>query len=238
MRRKRASVTITQQGPVHEIEQDFMSGKTTVKTSAPAPTSAGVSDTELKLRGRAQELHDAAERAVIDTDEAEERGSDLAKLIRVAKTKLEDERKAIVKPFNDGVKAINDRFKIFTNTLDKARSTIDRKMINYAEKKAEEARKVAEAARVEAEVFDFGDGVTAEIGTLEEVPSSFSPARGSMSTASVQVRYDFKVVDIKLVPPDLLLVDGVRVRQLINGPDKVASIPGIEILEVKNLTVR
>lgn len=191
-----------------------------------------VSQVELKLRGRAQDLYGAAQRAVILSDEDCKKGSDLAKMIRAAKTKLEDERKALVKPFNDGVKAINDRFKVFTKRLDEARAIIDAKVGAYLDKQAEERRAAAEEVRAEAATsFDEHD----VFAPSERAPG---PVRGSLSVASRTVRYDFEVVDITMVPAQYLAVDAVEVRRAINGKERLTDIPGIRIIETKSLMVR
>ncbi len=192
-----------------------------------------VTDTEMKLRGRADELLAAAKRASIATTADVEKGIDLAQLIRTARKKLDDERKEIVEPFNKGVKAINERFKLFTNRLDEARQLIDGKILQFKAKEDEERRKAAELARAsvapEADNFEFDD-----IGCF--VPTG--PTRGNLASASTITKYDATVIDIRSVPADLLLVDMVEVRRRINGAERLKDIPGLEIFEVKTLSVR
>ncbi len=192
---------------------------------------------EMKLRQRSDELLAAAKRAEILTDEHAEKGTDLAKYIRTALSMLEDERKGIVKPFNDVVKAINSRVKLFTSRLEEAKQIIDKKMIRFKLDKEEQARKQAEEARKAAEVNEPTKDTT-DLGYPGYISPPAAPTRGNIGTASIVTRYDFKVINIKAVRSDLLCVDAVAVRKLINGASRVSVLDGIEIFEVKDLTVR
>ena len=207
-------------------------------SAASVSSESSVSAEEMKLRGRAGELLAASNRAVIKDQDTAEKGVDLAKMIRTAKAKLEDERKTLVKPFNDGVKAINDRFKVFTNQLDQARAVIDGKILAFNREQAELRRKEAEASRVAVSPAAVVAEQQSMIPPPVAPPVSVGPTRGSMGTGSTITKYDAEVVDIGAVPHEFLMVDMVAVRKRINGEKRETAIPGLRIFTVESLGVR
>lgn len=195
------------------------------------------SDLEMKLRSRAEELFAAAERAVINSPESVSKGADLAKLIRVANQRLEDERKGIVKPFNDGIKAINERFKLFTGRLQKAREILDRKILDYKRQETEKREAEAEKARAETAITlcDEFPGYEAP-PPLPEVVNTIS--RGNLGSASVVKKLTFKLVDLSKVPLQYLALNEAAVKEAMRGSESPPEIPGVEFYEVESLSVR
>lgn len=200
---------------------------------------APVTDTEMQLRSKSDQLIQAAERAVIDSPESAEKGVKLAKMIRATIKKLDEERLTYTKPFRDAIDAVNSRVAMFTTPLkQKAQVMIDGKLLNYQRAEQEKARKAAEEARQAAAAALPPAFEDEPLPPAPELPRPSKPIRSDFGSASMITKFDFKVVDIKAVPADLLCVDGVETRKRINCPNRVKDIPGLEIFEVEHLAVR
>lgn len=208
---------------------------------------------EVRLRATAQELCVNAEEVVIFSRADLSHATDLAKSIKQRHKEIEDERKRMVQPFNDGVKAINARFKAMTSPLEDAENDLKRKMLAF--QKEEEARAREEADRIakaqaEAEAKRLAEEAEQET-TLDRpalpaaMPAIAAPAHrpttygqtGAVST--VKKVWAFELVDIQALAasrPDLVMVDTVKINQEIRG--KGGNIPGLRVFENEIIQVR
>lgn len=215
------------------------------------------SETEGKLTTRSSELIAAASRAVIDSAEAMSKGADLTKFIKATHNKAEDERKILVKPFNDGVKAINARFKEITGPLKNAETEIKGKMLSYQQeqnrlaqieadrvKKEEEDKALEEAERLaeEGEEDQAEEVLTKAEEALPPAVEKAAPSRGDYGgVASVKKTWTYEVTDIKLLAekhPELVVEISSEINKLIRGKDGARDIPGLRIFEKESMAIR
>lgn len=211
---------------------------------------------EIQLRSTAQELCESANDVVIMTRVDLSVATDLVKTIKVRHRDIEDERKRLVRPFNDGVDAINARFKSMTAPLKDAEDSLKTKMLSF--QKEEERRAQEEATRIEkarreseeksrkeADESSNGDDIRS-MPSPEPVeapivpahkPTTYGQTTGAVST--VKKQWTFELADIKALAsarPDLVVVDTVKVNQEIRG--KGGEIPGLRVYEKDVLQVR
>ena len=171
-----------------------------------------------------------------------ELAADFTKQVRTARTKLEAERKEIVKPFNDGVKAINARFAALTAPLDKIETNLRMTIGDYTRAEAERRRKETEAAALEeatiAEVSGDEAGVTAILDDAAAQNANVKViARSDLGTlATTQRRWTFEVVSLHDVPRDWLTLNESAVRQAIK--DGARAIPGLRIYQAESVVIR
>jgi len=210
---------------------------------------------EVQLRSTAQELCESASDVVIMTRSDLSLATDLVKSIKTRFRDIEDERKRLVRPFNDGVDAINARFKSMTVPLKDAEDSLKAKMLSFQkeeEKRAQEEaarieksrREAEEKARKEAEESSSGDDIRSMplpvIAEAAVVPLHKPTTYGQTGAVStVKKQWTFELEDIKALAnsrPDLVIVDTVKVNQEIRG--KGGEIPGLRVYEKDVLQVR
>lgn len=170
---------------------------------------------EPAIRTKAQAMLDAANRAVIDSKEAMESAVSFSVTIRNLFRKAEEERKAIVQPFNEGVSRINARFKTITHKLDQAKDVLNQKILIFQreenrkkEAEAAERRKKEEEAALEAAMAMEAVGKKAEaearlsaaiVGPSPAVKASVVRGSGGGSF-HVKKTPAFRVVDFAKLP--------------------------------------
>lgn len=210
---------------------------------------------ELQLRQTSRDLCEAAEEVMIMTRHDLSQATDLVKIIKTRSKEIEDERKRLVDPFNQGVKAINARFKAMTGPLEEAESSVKTKMLSFQkeeEKRArEEQERITKAQREAEERKRHEAKVETDIDDIRSMPLPAAPIEiiapahrpttygqtGAVST--VKKVWAFEVVDIRAlanVRPDLVAVDTVKVNQLIRGIG--GELPGLRIFENEIMQVR
>lgn len=210
---------------------------------------------EIKMRNTSKELCEAADDVVIMTRPDLSAATDLVKIIKTRSKEIEDERKRLVDPFNQGVKAINARFKAMTGPLEEAEASVKSKMLTF--QKAEEQRAKEEQERIEKirrEAEEKAAKDAAAQGNDDDIRSMPLPQAASTVTAplhrpttygqtgavsTVKKVWAFEMTDIKALAsarPDLVVVDTVKVNQEIRG--KGGDIPGLRIYETEIMQVR
>lgn len=218
---------------------------------------ATTSEMETQVIDRKELLLGAASRAVIDSADTMSRGADLAKQLKALAKRAEEERVAIVKPFNDGVKAINERFKALINPLLEAARAVEGKMLAYTQEQNRIAREAQEAQRKaqEEEAARLAAEAAARQSTepMVSVPVATPPAapvtpvttppaitRGVMgSTASIRKTWTYELVDIQALAaarPDLVIPASAKINEEIRG--KGGEIPGLRIYQQESMSVR
>ena len=213
-------------------------------------------DVEVQLRSTAQELCESAAEIIIMSRPDLSAATDIVKAIKSRYRDVEDERKRLVKPFNDGVDAINARFKTMTVPLKEAEDELKRKMLAFQQEEERRAREEAarlEKVRAEAEKKrrEEAEALAAEsdrapMPVIEEPPPApivpqHKPTTygqtGAVST--VKKQWAFELVDIKALAyarPDLVMVDTVKINQEIRG--RGGDIAGLRVYEKDVLQVR
>ena len=212
-------------------------------------------DVEVQLRATAQELCESAADIMIMSRPDLSAATDIVKAIKQRYRDVEDERKRLVKPFNEGVDAINARFKTMTVPLKEAEDELKRKMLAFQQEEERRAREEAsrlekirreedEKRRKEAEAL-AADSDRAPMPIVQEAPTPIVPQHkpttygqtGAVST--VKKQWTFEMIDIAALAnarPDLVMVDTVKVNQEIRG--KGGEIPGLRVYEKDIIQVR
>lgn len=197
---------------------------------------------EIQLGSKTDEMVKAATALEITNDEDAQRAADMIKQLSSGTKKLEEERKAITKPINDGVSKINERFKGLTDKLKKAETIIRGKLLEHQQLKeaeAQEAREAEEAARRAAQ--EQADREAAEraakaptsqasvplpeiapvIITKAPKPTPVARVRSDSGTvASIKKVWRARVVDVKALAnarPDLVTADTTAITRLMNA---------------------
>ena len=212
---------------------------------------------EIQLRSTVQELCELAGDMMIMTRADLSAATDIVKAIKTRFRDAEEERKRLVRPFNDGVSAINARFKAMTTPLSDAENDLKAKMLAFQkeeEKRAQEEATRIEKARREAEEKARKEAeeqaAESDRAPLPEVVKEAPPTpivqahkpttygqTGAVST--VKKRWVFDLVNIQELAasrPDLVTVDTVKINQEIRG--KGGNIPGLNIFEKEEMQVR
>ena len=211
---------------------------------------------EGQISARSCELVKAANQTIeIVSEDQLQKAIDLVKLIKQNYKAAEDERKAIVKPFNGGVKAINQRFKEITEPLAHAEKKVKEAITKFQSeleaqrrKEAEERqRKIEEEALKKASEAEAEGNVIAAEMAIDKAsrtkvkPQDFRGSQGSLTGAksSITRRWTFEVEDVRSVcvaRPDLLQINSAKVREEIR--DGAREIPGLRIYQEESVSVR
>lgn len=189
--------------------------------------------------------------AKIESKEQSEKLTDYIAQIKKCAKAVEDERKRIKSPVTDLGRAIDARAKALQAPLDECDRLARKVLTSYLaeqdriaqeEARAERERLAAEAARREAEAKTDED-LSAAIEAEERAqavplePAKPVSARGEMGThAGLRKSWDYSLVDLDQVPRQYLTLDEKAVKAAIK--DGVRTIPGLNIFETHNITVR
>lgn len=181
---------------------------------------------ELQIQANAPKLMEAASCCSVWDETSANEAADIAKLISAAIKVAEDERKKIVQPFNEGVKAINARFKKLVEPLSVALADVKGKLLHFSREQDKLRRAQAEAAVVSS----------AECVPSSDVVPVAPVTKGNFGTASIRKTWTFRVVDKSKVRLDLLMINEDAVRELIR--EGAREEPGLEIFQAETLVVR
>lgn len=223
-------------------------------TSAPEKSAVN----EATIRQRANELVEAAKRAIINSAETMEKGADMSKLLKSLAKKIEEMRTTKVKPLNDEVSAINANFKAIINPLSEAAKGVESKMLAYTKEQEEIARKEAEKRRIQEEeerrisaeaamVIDENGNLYQEEMVIQEVapvlavavPTLTRSSRGAV--AGIRKTWTYEVIDILALAthrPDLIETISVKINAEIRGENGKREIPGLKIFQQEAMNVR
>lgn len=194
-----------------------------------------------QLRHQVERVLEYAESRVVICDEDAKGATEDLSIMAGLKKAIEEKRTSYTKPINDEVTAINALFKTVSEPLERAYKLTKQKVLDYQD---EQDRQKAEAERInamkhevaKAEMALHGEILPGTDTTPVEVPGGASKhVRATMGMASRTKDKKWRLIDIKLVPDDLKIVDGVKVGKLVRAG--IGSIPGIEIYEEPNLVV-
>lgn len=166
----------------------------------------------LSLAEHAPQVESFAEqsqRAVIDSDEAMQRGTDLMTLIKGVHKELDETRKALGKPLRDATTQINTEFNVYLNKLDDAKKAINSKMLAYHKqreaeerKRREEERKAREEAALKAAESatneEEQEAILEAAVSVTEESSKAAPVHGNLGgTTHTRTTWSGEVVDPK-----------------------------------------
>lgn len=181
-----------------------------------------------------------AESRVVGSDAEMKSATEDLSIIARLKKGIEEKRKEYVGPLIAHEKAINAQFKTISEPIDRAdRITRD----NIQIYRAEVAMRIAEAEAINREKEELArreaalnEGVitvdTNPVVVPQAAPDKVRTELGSLGTATVR---KWELIDIKLVPEDLKVLDVVKINKLVRAG--IPSIPGIRIFEEEQLRV-
>lgn len=179
-----------------------------------------------------------ANELVIDNDTQESVATNILSMIAVSKKTLEEQRKFLVKPLNDHVKAINNRFKLYSEPLNQADAIIRKKVLDYKklkeQRRLEEERKVREAAEEEQARLAMSGIKT----PLPEpvVPKAPATTRAELGSTNIKKVWTFEIVDESQIPREYLTVNTKKIAAVVKAG--IRNIPGVRIYQQDQLSVR
>ena len=200
----------------------------------------------------AKGLVDQANAVVVKNADQAGVATDLTKLIKTTRTNMDGMRDKLVRPLNTHVDSINSWFMPSIKALQAAEKTVKDRIIAYNEEQLRLQR--AEAARLQKEAADKaladaaaaetkGDSFSAEVAmeVAQELESAPPPevktaaVYGSTAMAKTTMHWTFEETNHELIPRDLMVVDGVKVRAQIAAG--VHEIPGLKIFQKARLAI-
>ena len=203
-----------------EPSQSPIAQQQTTEAQCPAPT---MKQKEAAIINKVDKLTGAASRAVINSRETSEMGTDLAKIFRSVSKKIEATRKELVEPYNIEVKKINKKYKNWLQVLKEGQDKIDAKIGQY---KLEEARKVAEVKK-EAEEAGLDELVIIKDKDI---------TRGNLATASVTRVWTYDIINVDEVPRKYCDPVLSKLRAAVESGER--NIPGLNIYQKDKVNVR
>ena len=214
----------------------------------------------IDARDRAAAIYAEAEKLVIDSVESQGHAVTLLSGIARVKGDAELARVRLTKPFNDHVKGINNLFRDVLAPVEKADGLLRGRDLNFridqkrlaaeAAAAAERQRfeteaRMREAERAEAaghpEVAEklLEGAVASEEGAKVAQAAAVLPAKTvstPVGSATVTMRWTFRVVDLYQVPRAYFVLNETAVREAIRGGAR--TIPGLEIYQDESLSVK
>lgn len=192
---------------------------------------------ELEIKTASTDIITQATALKITTLEDAELAADYLGTLKDGYNDAETERKAIVKPFNDGVKAINARFKKITTPISDAMGAIKTELLRFddEQQKLRDQAALAVAEKLEEE----GNDVSADITLKTAQIAAPKVQSNSGNTASVRKTWDFEVEDIKAFAnahPEMVEVKATAVRALIRTGTR--DLAGLKITQKKSIAAR
>ena len=161
--------------------------------------------------------------AVIKTDKDLTSAIDF--LVRVKKRlkETEEERLSYTKPINESLGKLNARFKELSGPLKEAERSVKDGILVY--------RKIKEDQRSKDEADLIKKNGNADITLADRVPDIMESKTGEIRTRKT---WTFKVVDMKKVTRDWLVVDERKVKEAIKSGER--NIKGLEIYQEEDLS--
>lgn len=200
----------------------------------------------------AKGLTEKANAIVVKTADEAGAAVDLAKSIKTTRTNMDEMRDKLVRPLNEHVGSINSWFMPSIKALQAAEKTVKDRIIAFNEEQARLQR--IEAARLQKEAADKaladaaaaetkGDSFSAEVAMevaqeLEQAPApevKTAPIYGGTAMGKTSMPWTFEEVDHSIVPPELTVIDGVKVRALIAAGTR--EIKGLRIFQKARLAI-
>ena len=158
-----------------------------METTAPVQFKTE-SEQMAELQEKALNLINQEHAAEITTADENDKAADLGKLLRSYRKKLEDDRKALVGPLNDVVKALNGKYKPTVDAIDKAISSLKGKMTGFARIEAERIRKEQEEARKREEEAALAAAEAADGDEAESILNDAAEKGEAIASQAAQVK--------------------------------------------------
>lgn len=144
---------------------------------------------------------------------------------------IEERRKKVTAPLNEALKEFRAWYQPALAVLENTEALLKRKLADYDTAQRERARLAMEAAAEASRQGDFDAAHAASQGIV-----SAPQAKG----ITVTRRWDYRLVDLSLVPREFLCLDhsAVKIYLKAAGKDTPTQIPGLEFFETESVTAR
>lgn len=214
-------------------------GEPVPQTTALIKVNPGADSDVVKLQQEVMALLDEANGLII-TDASQLRATtNSLSMLKSLKDSLEELRMSYTQPINGHLKDVNATFRTITDPLGDADKMTRGKVVAF--RNAEEAKR-KEQERIQAlrdEAARSEMALTGElsepVGNVEVQPALHNRSMTDMGAAGMRSNWKWEVADIKLVPPEHLMVDASRVTRLVKAG--LHEIPGLRIWDEKGLSV-
>jgi len=146
------------------------------------------------------------------------------------------------KEFFQPLKSIEDLLKRKLSAYILAQERKRQEAEEKARREAEEARKAnEELIRKAAEMEKAGEEVDVEqlFSQVKEVPEPLAETKKPyLSGASVRTEWNYRIVDIELIPREYWILDEQKLRRTVRVMKELTNIPGIEAFELKLIAAK
>ena len=155
---------------------------------------------------------------VISNQEEYDRAVLVGKKVNALLKMIDTKEKAITKPINDSLKQIRDIFRPYKAQVEASKEDITQKMMAYI--RAEDAKKRLAEERIAARVEKGTMKEETAIRKLADVEIA-APVTNGSTTSVLRV----KVLDIKAIPAEYLIIDEAKVKAAYRAG---VEVPGVE----------
>ncbi len=200
---------------------------------------------ENEYQGQVSQIEQQANGLVISDEAGKGEAANLLGQIATARKNVEETRKSMVKPINDGLKSINSWFKNFSTPLETADKTLRDKILRYNQEQAriareeqERLRKLQEKEQKRLERQASKKGI-APPPPPPVIPAMNEPAKTTRSdagTVTSKKTWDFEIVDENKIPRMFLQVNEKAIRAAVKSG--VREIAGCRVFQREDLSVR
>lgn len=186
-----------------------------------------------------------ANEIVVDNNDSLNTAVDYLSHIANTKKNVEDTRKTMVKPINDGLKAINEWFKRFSVPLEQADKTLRGKILVYRQEQdrlrreeEERLRKLQEKEqkRLERQAAKKGAPPPPPPVAALSVHTQDKTVRSGMGTVSAKRVWKVEVVDESMLPREYMIPNYKAINAAVKAG--VRQISGCRIWQEEELSVR
>ncbi|MFH1632409.1 MAG: hypothetical protein ABIG63_00155 [Chloroflexota bacterium] len=181
----------------------------------------------------------AQTRTIQSVDDEKLATDDLSLIGQLLKT-IEDKRKEYAGPIDEHLKAVNLTFKRFTAPLHEASAILRNKILEFHASQKRLAAEAEEINRLRMEAarreMELKGELSESVVLVDAPPEPPKTVHASISSGSVRQIPEFEVVDMKLLPPEFLMVNEVALGKQIRAGRR--DIPGVRIWMKDSLTIR
>jgi hypothetical protein len=188
-------------------------------------------------------IMEQAQALIVDTEGTNEEAVNIGTSAKHLYKKVEDQRKEIIEGPSDFVKSVNSFCKIFSEKLQSIETLMKSKISQYRSVQEQRRREAEVAAKKAADDLQKELNLKAKKTGTEPVkvetpiiPKQETVTRSETGSAYGRKVWTFKIIDVKVVPREYLVVSESLIRDGVRGG--VRTIPGVEIFEEARTSFR
>jgi len=211
-----------------------------VESTAVIRIEPGKSPDVVKLLNEVMIIKEYADKRVITgPEDVKDATNDLSSIAKLKKA-VEEKRKEYVGPLNEHIKKINDTFKFLSEPLGQADQVTRHKVLAYNAEIERQRQEIEEVNRLAQEVArkqaELNNGeFTVDTTPVEAPAATPQRVRADEGMTSKMTIKKWELIDITLVPADLLMVDAAKITKLVKAG--IGEIRGIRIWDEPTLRV-